>query len=233
MGCPSPPTPPIRPPSGSATPASSTNQTPPGNCSRSSAATASASRVLPTPPDPVSVTSRSSPTSSPSVGDVDLPSDERRELDREVVTVHVERAQRRHARPVDQDGPPATRARDGRGPSAGGYPGRRGARRRPAVDDQPGGRVRHEDLITVPDRSKASASDHGLTEVVALVAQLGLAGVDRHAHVEVSPRRPGLRQERSLRIDRRRPRHRTPGRTRPRRCRPPPARPAARHRGQR
>ena len=71
------------------------------------------------------------------------------------------------------------------------------------IDDQPGGCVRHEDLVTVSDRSKASASDHGLTEVVAFVAQLRFAGVDRHAHVEVRSRRPGLGHERSLGIDRR------------------------------
>ena len=80
---------------GSVTPASSTNQTPPGNCSRTSAATASASRVLPTPPDPVSVTSRSSRSELAERGDVVLPADQRRQLDGKVVTVRVERAQRR------------------------------------------------------------------------------------------------------------------------------------------
>ena len=75
---------------------------------------------------------------------------------------------------------------------------------RQLIDDEPRGRVRNEDLVTMPDRSKASASDHGLTEVVAFVAQLGFAGVDRHAHVELRPCRPGLRHEHSLGIDRRR-----------------------------
>ncbi len=74
---------------------------------------------------------------------------------------------------------------------------------RQLIDDQSGRRVRHEDLVTVADRSKARAADHGLTEVVAFVAQLGFAGVDRHAHLEVRPRRPALGHERSLGIDRR------------------------------
>ena len=64
---------------------------------------------------------------------------------------------------------------------------------RQLIHDQSGRRVRHEDLAAVADRSQAGAADHGLTEVVAFVAQLGLAGVDRHAHLEVRPRRPRSR----------------------------------------
>ena len=133
-----------------------------------------------------------------------LPADEWRQLDREVVTVHVERAQRgMRGRKIRMDHLPhalgttevlqPVRAQVGQVHTVGQL-----------IDDQSGGGVRHEDLVTVPDRSKASASDHGLTEVVAFVAELGFAGVDRHAHVEVSPRRPRLRDERSLGIDRRR-----------------------------
>ncbi len=75
---------------------------------------------------------------------------------------------------------------------------------RQLIEDQPRSRVRNEDLVTVPDRSQASASDHGLTEVVPFVAQLGFAGVHRHTHVELRPCRPGLSGEPSLGIDRRR-----------------------------
>ena len=74
---------------------------------------------------------------------------------------------------------------------------------RQAVDDQPGGCVRHENLVSVADRTQTSASDHGLTEVVAFVAQLCVAGVDRHAHVELRTWRPVLGHEGSLGIDRR------------------------------
>ena len=191
-----------RPRPGSATPASSTNHTPPGNCSRSSAATASASRVLPTPPDPVNVTSRSAPTSRAERGDVLVSADERRELDREVVRVRVERAQlrMRGGQVRVDDLPHALRPAEvlqAVHPEVG-----QARLLRQAVDDEPRGRVRHEDLVAVADRAQPRASDHGLTEVVALVAQLGLAGVDRHAHVEVGALRPVLAEEPSLGVDR-------------------------------
>ena len=73
---------------------------------------------------------------------------------------------------------------------------------RQSVDDEPRGRIRHEDLVAVSDGAQPSASDHRLTEVVALVAQLGLAGVDGHAHVEVGALWPFLAEEPSLRVDR-------------------------------
>ena len=71
------------------------------------------------------------------------------------------------------------------------------------VDDQPRGRVRDEDLVTVPDGAQSSTADHGLTEVIAFVAQLRFTGVDRHAHVELGAERPFLGHERSLGVDRR------------------------------
>ena len=101
--------------------------------------------------------------------------------------MRVERAQRRlPGRKIGMD-----RLPDALGPTEVLQPMRPEVREphtvRQLVDDQAGGRVRHEDLVTVPDRSKAGAADHGLTEVVAFVAELRFAGVDRHAHVELRP----------------------------------------------
>ena len=132
-----------------------------------------------------------------------LPADQRRQLDREVVAVRVERAQRgMRGGEIRMDHLPhalgTAEVLQPVRPEVGQVHAVR-----QVVDDQAGGCVRDEDLVPVADRSKASASDHGLTEVVAFVAQLGLAGVDRHAHVEVGPRRPGLGHQGSLGIDRR------------------------------
>ena len=135
-------------------------------------------------------------------GDVLVSSDERRDLDREVVRVRVEGLQlwvRRRQVGVD-DLPHALRAAEileAVHPEVGqarvlGQP----------VDDEPRGRVRYEDLIAVPDGAQPSAADHGLAEVVAFVAQLRLARVDRHAHVEVAALGPLLTEEPSLRVDR-------------------------------
>ena len=73
---------------------------------------------------------------------------------------------------------------------------------RQAVDHQCRGRFRHQDLPTVSDRPKASAADHRLSEVVPLVSQLRLAGVDGHTDAQadaVGPRLPG---QSALRVDR-------------------------------
>jgi hypothetical protein len=72
---------------------------------------------------------------------------------------------------------------------------------RQPIDDQPCSGVREEDLVAVSDAPQPSASDHGLAEVVALVAQLGLAGVDGHADVQVGSLRPLLAEEATLGVD--------------------------------
>ena len=84
-----------RTPSGSRTAASSHNHAPSRNRGSTSAATCSARRVLPTPPTPVSVTSRASPTRPSTRGDLALAADERRHLQRQVPRERVQRAQRR------------------------------------------------------------------------------------------------------------------------------------------
>ena len=84
--------------SGSDSGASSTHHTPPGCDSTASAATARARRVLPTPAEPVRVTSRS-PPSKPRTSAISLVRPiERCQLDGQVVSEHVERSQRRERR---------------------------------------------------------------------------------------------------------------------------------------
>ena len=138
-------------------------------------------------------------------GDVVLPADERRQLDRQVVTVRVERAQwARDA--AGSSGWTTCHTRSGRPRSFRRCVPRSVERHvlRQPIDDQARRRVRHEDLVAVADRSQASAADHRLTEVVALVAQLRLAGVDRHAHVEIGALGgQGSADEASLGVDRR------------------------------
>ncbi len=84
---------------GSRNGARSTHHTPPGNRSSRSAPTRAASLVLPTPPEPVSVTSRSRPSSSAERGELGDAADQRCRLGRQVVAVRVEGPQR----PVDDD----------------------------------------------------------------------------------------------------------------------------------
>ena len=74
-----------------------TNQTPSANASTSSAATCSARRVLPMPPGPVSVTSRTSsrPQQRRERGQLLLATQQRGGLQRQVVLVGVERLERR------------------------------------------------------------------------------------------------------------------------------------------
>ena len=88
-------------------------------------------------PGPISVTSRLSCTSRTIVSISSAAPDERRQGHREVVRHGVERAQGWEHAPRCSDGRAATRAPDGRGPSAGACPGR-AARRRPAARPPPG-----------------------------------------------------------------------------------------------
>ena len=74
--------------------ASSTYQTPPGKRSVRSAASCSASRVLPHPPEPVSVTSRCSSMSAPASGELSLAADEGRQLGGQVVACRVQPRER-------------------------------------------------------------------------------------------------------------------------------------------
>ena len=78
---------------GSPTDASSTIQTPSGNSPATSAPTSSASRVLPTPPTPVSVTSRARPHELGDLADHLLAADERAQLLREVAREGVDAAE--------------------------------------------------------------------------------------------------------------------------------------------
>ena len=99
----------------------STKKTPSVNRSIWSAAARRASRVLPVPPGPVSVTSRTSASSSRSRMAVELgvAADECRRLGRQVVRPEVERRRAAGTRPAGPDGPAGTDARAGPGPSAG------------------------------------------------------------------------------------------------------------------
>ncbi len=85
--------------SGSVTGASSQNHAPSGNSATTSAATCSASRVLPTPPTPVNVTNGDLRSISASDDELVLTADERRDLARQVPRQQVERAQRRELSP--------------------------------------------------------------------------------------------------------------------------------------
>ena len=53
--------------------------------------------------------------------------------------------------------------------------------------EQVGGRLGEERLAAVGDPAQASAAVYGRAAVVAL-AQVGLAGVQRHPHLEIGPR---------------------------------------------
>ena len=75
--------------------ASSTTQTPSGNSWVSSAATCTESRVLPTPPTPVRVTSRCASHELADLLHLHLAADEARDLHRQVARGGVQRPQRR------------------------------------------------------------------------------------------------------------------------------------------
>ena len=80
---------------GSVTAASSKTQTPSGNSSREFAATSSASRVLPTPPTPVNVTSRRGLNRAAILGDLGLSCDKLVSGGRRFPRVAFDVAQRR------------------------------------------------------------------------------------------------------------------------------------------
>ncbi len=65
-----------------------------------------------------------------------------------------------------------------------------------------GGRQQH--LAAVSDRAQASAADHRGAEVVALVAQLRVPGVQRHPHPQRRAVGPVLGGQRALGVERRR-----------------------------
>ena len=188
--------------------ASSTYQTPSGWRSLRSAAIWSARRVLPQPPEPVSVTSRfassSSPTSRSSLvrpmNDVScagrLFGDASRPRSGGEVVAQVGVTELEHLLgPAEVLQPVRAEIAPGR------------ARRR--VHDEVAGRARRDDLAAVRERSQARGADHRLAEVVELVAQLGVAGVQRHAHVERGALGPRLRRRAAAALRARRPRRRS------------------------
>ena len=67
------------------------------------------------------------------------------------------------------------------------------------VGNQRGGDIRDQHLPAVPARAQPSAADDRQAEVVALVPQLGLAGVNRHPHRERDAITPALGTEQLLR----------------------------------
>ncbi len=215
----------------SASGASSTHQTPSGKRSSVSAAACAASRVLPHPPAPVSVRSRVSP-SDPG------------ELLRA-------RARVRRSSSAGREGCSATRSSDRSGSrvarqvrvgerehvlrppevakTMGAEVDERGALRQP-LDDEVVDRAREQRLPAVRDPPQPRAATQGDAEVVALVAQLCLGGVQRDP--DAPARCPPARRAARAPAGPRAPPHRVrgAGRRRPRRCRPRPARPGARRR---
>ena len=181
---------------GSPTDASSTIHTPSGNSPATSAPTSSASRVLPTPPTPLSVTSRFDRTSSATSATSVLAADERAQLLREVAREVVDAAQhgelRResvgddlvHRHPSAQAAEPVLTERP----------------QRHAVAQQHLGRVGHEHLTAVGERHQPRRAVHLAAEVVP-VAFDRLTGVQAHAHREVDG---GVVAQLLLRLDRRR-----------------------------
>ena len=161
-----------------------------------------ASRVLPLPPGPVSVTSRTSASSRrlanrPELG---VAADERGCLGREVVRPEVEGRQRRELGRQPRMGeleealrPPEVLQ------SMLPEVAQRGAVREPALDEA-GGRVGQQDLAAVTGRHDPRRPVHrGPEEVPA--ARLDLAGVDPHPHPDRA-RRPAT-SARTARAERR------------------------------
>ena len=217
-----PPPPPRPPPSGSRTAASSHSHAPSGNRGSTSAATCNARRVLPTPPTPVNVTTR---TSRHRVGDPDqlrLTADERGQL---AGRLPGNASNDRNGGNAPESGrEPGTPATGRAGPAAGAHPDRRGhppagsraSRRSPA----------NTHLAAVRDRHQAGRPVHLGPEIVT-VPLLGLAGLHPHPHPQHRPAATP-HPERRLRLDggpRASPPRRTPPRTRPRRRETYPPRP--------
>ena len=153
------------------------------------AAICSASRVLPTPPGPVMVTSG---LVAERVGDVDdrlVAADERRDL-RAGGCRGNESSEAGGAKSSGEPGPDELEDALGgeRGRGGGARRGRRSPR--PSVERVAGelfGRERDEDLTTVRRGHQPRGTVHRGAVVVA-VAELGVAGVHAHPH----PQRPGL-----------------------------------------
>ena len=101
--------------------ASSTHHTPPAILGPArSADTANARRVLPTPAEPTRVTSRSSAIKAAQFGDLLDSTDQRGELNRQVVTVRRRATAARRTRSEDPDGRAARRAQVVPGRADGG-----------------------------------------------------------------------------------------------------------------
>ena len=110
--------------------ASATKNTPSAKCSITSAATCSARRVLPIPPGPVRVSSRTSVAQQPPphLRQLAAASDQRGRLHRQVVRVALQRAERRELRREAVDDELERCARAAGGPSGGAHPGHAGSR---------------------------------------------------------------------------------------------------------
>ncbi len=168
---------------GSPTAASSMIHTPSGNSPASSDPASSASRVLPTPPTPVSVTNRCDRTSSATSSTSVVATDERAQLLREVAGEGVDAAEHGevgrepvgddlvHRHPSAQTAEPVLTERP----------------ERHAVAQQHLGRVRDEHLAAVRERHQPRRAVHLGAEVVP-VAFDRRAGVQAHANGEVHGR---------------------------------------------
>ena len=214
--------------SGSRNGARSTHHTPPGNPSSRFAPTRTASLVLPTPPDPVSVTSRSRPSSSRTAA-----SSATRPINGVVSVGRLWRyvSSVRNADVHDHEirGGPATTAAPGEPrPSGGELPTSTSAA--PSGNASAGDRRcarRHQDLPTVgrianprraDDRSPHVVAQHRAAPPRRCAPRCGPASPHHPATPRAAARAACPAPPRS---------RRSPARTRPPRCRPHPARPAA------
>ena len=71
------------------------------------------------------------------------------------------------------------------------------------VEGQVARRRRHQHLTPERQAAKPCSTDDGHSDVVRLVTQPGLAGVDRHPHGDRGGRRPGFALQRTLGVERR------------------------------
>ena len=144
-----------------------------------SAAACSASRVLPTPPGPVTVTSGDRPHRRGQLGQLARPADERAELDRQVPGERLQRAQRRELRAQPGPGQLEDPHRPGQIPQPVLPQVHQRAPLRQVIAHQQLGRPRHQRLPAMPGGHQPGAPVQRLVQVM-LPAQHPLIGQQAH-----------------------------------------------------
>ncbi len=166
---------------GSSAAASSQSHAPSGNRAAPRPRPGCARRVLPTPPTPISVTRRSSPSVFATSCELVVTTHERRELRRQVRSGTPRANATAGTRLSSPARRPGTPARGGRGHAAGARRGRRVVTPPRWSRATSSVACEHHDLAAVRDRHDPRRPVHRRAVVVA-VTQLGRAGVHTHAH---------------------------------------------------